>query len=574
MRRQNYFSTCLSALVAVLFLTVASDVAQGAESERVVVRAGTLYTLDDVHAGPLENAWVLIENGKVLEVSASPELPDGIPVVDYSRETIIPGLVATGISPTGGAVPEKSVAPEFHAVDSYDFFDENDALLAGGVTTLGVTTGSSWLLSGRGLVVKTAGSSERAHDRIVRPVAGFHVTLGDASKNPPPVYDPPIPPTPDNPFEVLKRQAPVSRGGALRALGQVLDRGRAYLDQLEKSRRGEGPAPEPDAELEPLLEILDGRDSLIVHADRVQDLLAMLEFAEAQNIKILFDGASEAHRIVSLLRERSVPLIVRGEFVPGRIPSGGFVPRAQADRRVEGFAASLIQSGLSVAIRSSRTRTAGHLLLQAVESSRHGLDVTQALHAVTRTPAELLGVGHHVGSIAAGKDADLVVLSADPFVGNSQTVAVYIDGEICYPRSTPTKKDDLQGAVAIRCGSVHTASKRGVIPGGVMVVDKDGKIVRNGTAALLEKLPAHVRVIDASDETVVPGRIDAGSHVGLRRDSVDLNDRAAPEAGGGRATYRSAEAVDLTDAQLDAVRRAGITTVLLSPDPRGAFAGQ
>ena len=82
-------------------------------------------------------------------------------------------------------------------------------------------------------------------------------------------------------------------------------------------------------------------------------------------------------------------------------------------------------------------------------------------------------------------------------------------------------------------------------------------------------------LIDASTESVLPGLIDCGSHLGLHRDTV-LPERTAetPSAGGGSAMYRVADAIDFTDPQIEVVRRSGITTVVLTPDPERTFAGQ
>ena len=574
-----------------------------AEESRLVIRAGTLYTVDDAQPSPLHDAWILIENGKVLEVSTDRKPPPGVPTLDFSRETILPGLVASNVT-MRERPPAKSVGAEFLAVDAYDFFSENKGFLAGGVTTLGVSTGSKRLLSGRGVVVKTANRDGKIDERILRRVGAFHVTLGEASKNPPTVYDPPVPPSPDNPFEVLKRQAPVSRGGALRALGQVLDRVRDFRVVVEAARRGEGPPLELDPELEPFLDLLDQRDPLIVHVERVHDMLAMLDFAKKHQLKLLFDGARESHRIATVLQESGVPLIVRGEFLPGVLPSGDLSRRSLSGDGRDGLAASLIHAGLRVAIRGPTTRHAPSLLLQAVEAMSHGLSESQALRSITREPAELLGVGSRVGSIAPGKDADFLVLSENPFRGGGQCVAVFIDGKRCYPRESEkdaSKKESASPSaefIAVRCGTLYTASEEtflesttpsansgdsdeadalapdAVIHGGVVLI-KDGKVEKVGTAALLDTLPSGTRIIDASTESVLPGLIDCGSHLGLHRDTV-LPERMAetPSAGGGSAMYRVADAIDFTDPQIEVVRRSGITTVVLTPDPERTFAGQ
>jgi hypothetical protein len=148
--------------------------------------------------------------------------------------------------------------------------------------------------------------------------------------------------------------------------------------------------------------------------------------------------------------------------------------------------------------------------------------------------------------------------------------AVYIEGELVWaagPREVPPD------ALAIRCGRILTALED--IPGGIILV-RGGKILHVGPGALLPELPEGVRVIDASDQVVIPGLIDAGSRVGVHVDVLVpvLSDSGQGGAGGGRSTYRLADALDPGDPAIALVLRRGITTALLSPDPLGSISGQ
>ena len=65
----------------------------------------------------------------------------------------------------------------------------------------------------------------------------------------------------------------------------------------------------------------------------------------------------------------------------------------------------------------------------------HGMNENQALRAVTLTPAEILGVADHIGSLDVGKDADIVILSGHPLDSFTRVDMVLIQGETVYERA-------------------------------------------------------------------------------------------------------------------------------------------
>ncbi|MBI4585620.1 MAG: amidohydrolase family protein [Planctomycetes bacterium] len=530
----------------------------------LAIRAGRICT---VAKGTLERGTILIQNGKIAAVGENVAIPEGTPVLEFPTQTVLPGLVAAGTSLIEGSrETRKSISPDLLAADGFDFYADRRAIIAGGVTTLGVSTGSSRLLSGRGLVVKSGGYGDDPARRILRRAAGFNVTLGEASKRPPSLYEPPVLASPDQPFEPLELQPPVSRGGAFMALRDLLLEARRYKEQVERFRGGSGPAPPPDPEAAALLEVMEGRETLQVSAGQSHDMLRMLEFARDLKIGVVFEGAAEAYALAGQLAEAGAPVLIEGTFVPGS--SAAEAARSPSGPE-QGLAARLAAAKVRLAIKSPGDQALPHLLLQAVEAVRQGLDLDLALRSVTLTPAEILGVADRVGSLEPGKDADLLVYSEDPFRGPGLLQAVYLGGELVYPPA----KEFPEDSTVIRCGRIFTVS-RGEIAGGVIVL-RQGKILHAGPAGILGRLSRYKELIDASRETVIPGLIDCGCQAGLRSDSLLPEEQGggAP-AGGGRSTYRVVEAVDPQDPQLEAVLRSGITTVILTPEPAGAVSGQ
>src|SRR5262245_50885539 len=171
--------------------------------EALLIRAGRVYTGREV----IEGGAVLVAGGKIVAVGRDLKAPEGARVLDLPGRAVIPGLIdPENTLAEGGRDTRRSLSPEVLAADGWDFYADRRAVLAGGVTTVHVSPGSSRLLSGRGMVVKTAGHDDQVERRILRRAAGVRVTLGEYSKNPPSLYRPPVPPSADRPFEPLDVQ--------------------------------------------------------------------------------------------------------------------------------------------------------------------------------------------------------------------------------------------------------------------------------------------------------------------------------------------------------------------------------
>jgi len=541
----------------------------------LAIRASRIYTPGEV----IEGGTILISGGKISAVGRDLAIPPGVEVLNLPGRSVIPGLIDSHTTlAEGGQDSRRSISPEILALDGWDFFADRRPLLAGGVTAVYVSTGENRLVSGRGLVVKTGGHGNDVLRRVLRRAGGLRVALGEYSKNPPAIYNPPVPPSADRPFRPVDVQLPTSRAGEFMALRSLLRRGREYLRALTAWRHGTGKRPEPDPGAESLLEVLAGRDCLRVRVDRAHDIQRILALAGEMRVPLVLEGAREGYRIPELIARAGARVIFRGEVRPGQLEEEDITRPTIAGEYRRGTAALLVHAGIPLAIDSPSDRDVAGLLLGAAGAVREGLSPEDALRAITLTAAEILGVETRVGRIAPGMDADLVVLAGERIFGGEpgsppRPEAVYIDGELVY---TPGPGEVPRGSIVIRCGRILTARRE--IAGGIIVV-KDGKIlhVGPGTGA---GLPEWARVIDASDEVVIPGLIDAGGRAGVHADVLTptLADEMRPRpatGGGGRATYRLADAIDPGNPAIRTLLRSGLTSLVLTPDAVGSsVAGQ
>jgi imidazolonepropionase-like amidohydrolase len=579
----------------------------GAPPESFVLRAGRVFT---VSSGTLAPGSVWVRDGKIAAVGEVIEAPAGVPVIDLPGHVLIPGLIDAAAALTGERRDvQKSLSPEVLAIDGWDFFADRRDLLRGGVTTVYVTPGVSVsaalggdgvapgsggprsddprLVSGRGAVIKVAGKSARPLARIVRQASGVQVTLGDLPKRPPSIYDPPVDPSPDRPFEVIPTQLPQSRPGAFLALRRLFDEAAGFQESFDQAPAGvrlSWPTPEVAA----LLPLLARDDYLRVRANRARDILHMLALVKEYGYRMVLEGGREADLLAADLAADRVPVIFSGGFRPGFIPRADLTSETLEGRYSGETAARLIRAGVSVVVHSAEDEGTKDLLLQAASATRFGVDPELALRAITLSAAEVLGVADRMGSIEPGKDADLVVLAGDPFSPEGVPQAVYIEGELAHHEGPTDLVAPAAEAIAsagetseagegreeappvapviVRCGRLFTGRREH--PGGVVVV-RGTKIEYAGPGALTAALARGVRVIDASRYTVVPGFIDCASSIGARAETLARQRAAGSGAAGGagRSTYRLADAIDPRAPEIADLLRSGITTVILSPEP-------
>ncbi len=510
----------------------------------VIVRAGRIHTGT---GQTIDRGTIVIEAGKISAVLAEgASVPPGGKVVDASGEVVVPGLVEAhaSLADLGLDAPE-SVAPEIRAIDGYDFYASARRLLSGGVTTIYVTPGSKRLLSGTGAVLKTAGRNPAA--RTLAASHGLRVTLGEPPKNPPPLFRPPVSPSAENPLLPALRQYPASRMGQFAALRRA--------------------AAEPGP-------LRDRSQPLMVAAANEDDLVKAVLLGEELGLRIVLLGAQEAPSIADLLIERKIPVVYNAGFAPGRRDlSDASRPGLEARGSVEG-AAALRGAGVRLALTAPEDGDLPDLLFIAAAAVRAGMAEQDALAAVTRVPAEILGVADRVGSIAPGRDADLVFLSGEPAASSTVVRRVLVDGEEVFARkdsdvATYRAVRDVTGPgrdiLAVRGGRILTVTQ-GVLPDGLLLVQK-GKIAYVGRS---RPIPAGARIVEAAGLTVVPGFIDLGSHLGFHVDRTEegLRKGKAP-AVPSSLVAAPATLVRLDDPEFREVAASGVTSVLLSPEGTG-----
>ena len=398
----------------VLLISVATLLSVAAFGQDLAVRAGTLYP---VSGPPVENAVVVIRDGRIAAVGPASEVsaPNGVRVLEAA--VVTPGFVdvhsTVGLSGIYGANAgqvrdqdqlEKSepLQPDLRPVDAYNAADRLiEWVRRYGVTTLHTGHGPGALISGQTMVVKTRGSS--IEEALVESPTALAVTLGPSVSS--------------------NYESPGTRAKSVAMLRQALIEAQEYAAKLEDVE-DEEKSPARDLKKEALAQALAGEIKMMVTAHTVTDLAAALRLQREFDFELLLDGASEAYLILDEIRRAGVPVLLHPPMM-----------RARGETRNASIESSrlLQEAGIPFAIQTGfesyvpKTRV---LLFEAAIAAANGLSFDDTLRSITLSPARILGIDDRVGSIELGKDGDLALFDGDPFEYKSHVCAVVIEGEI------------------------------------------------------------------------------------------------------------------------------------------------
>ena len=377
------------------------DVAQ-APPQAFAVRAKTLYTMV---GPPVRDGVVVIRDGKIAAVGKV-AVPDGLEVVDAA--VAMPGLIdahstvgLTGVFnvPQDQDQLEKSspTQPELRALDAYHPRDPLVEWVRGlGVTSLHTGHGPGALISGQTMVVKTHGRNVDVD--VLKPLAMVAVTLADSGRS-------------------RDGKAPGTRAKSVAMLREQLLAAQAYA-----ARRDRDDDVDVDLGMETLAKVLAKEVPLLVTAHRAHDLASALRVADEFDVEVVLDGAAEAYLMLPRIAAAGCWVLphpamsrTRGDLENGTMELAKLLAAADVP-----FA---MQSGFEAYVPKTRV-----VLWEAGISVMHGLAYDKAMRALTVDAARMCGVEDRVGTLEAGKDADLALFDGDPFEYTSHCLGVVIDG--------------------------------------------------------------------------------------------------------------------------------------------------
>ena len=384
-------------------------------AQTIAITGGTVYPV----SGPkIENATVLIRDGRIAAVGANVAVPAGARRIDASGKWVTPGLI-DGAGQMGlreiGAVQNTNeatlrgneVAASFNVLEGINPASTLIAVnrMEGITTTLAVPNGS--LIWGQAVLIDLDGATIEAM-RVKSPAA----MVADLS-------------------EAAKDAGGGSRAGVAQRLRRVLNDAREYATRRADYRRRQiQDLSASAADLEALQPVLRGELPLLVVANRRSDIETALRIAQEYKLRLILAGAAEGWMIPDEIAAAGVPVLVE--------PMDNIPSFDALGIRYEN-APLLAKGGVKVALMETTTENTRDLRQQAGNAVASGMTWVQALRAVTLTPAEILGVADRYGSLEAGKVANVVVWTGDPFDFSTGIEHVYIRGREIPLRSRQTE---------------------------------------------------------------------------------------------------------------------------------------
>jgi imidazolonepropionase-like amidohydrolase len=451
------FSVALSVSVAVAAETFPSTY-QAPVNAPVLVQGATVLTGTGER---LDGADVLIVNGRIQAIGKGLSAPADARIVDAHGKWVTPGLIdihshlgvyavpavkglddgneATG-PVTSNVWAEHSIWPQDPGFET---------ALEGGVTTLQILPGSANLIGGRSVVIKNVQAVTYQAMKFPGAAYGLKMACGE---NPKRVYG-------------EKHQAPSTRMGNVAGYRQAFADAQDYQQQWDKYRRelaefnkkkaerAEGAGkkskdkdadkeltppspPKRDLKLETLAEVMNGNIRVHMHCYRSDEMATMLDVADEFGFKIVaFHHAVEAYKIADRLADKGVCAAMWADWWGFKMEAYDGVQENLAMMDFPERSCAIVHSDSGDGIQRLNQEAAKAM----AHGQRAGLTVPpeRAIRWLTANPAKSLGLEDRIGTLEAGKGADVVIWNRNPFSVYALADQVFIDGALAFDRAHP-----------------------------------------------------------------------------------------------------------------------------------------
>src|SRR6201982_450414 len=432
-----------SALLAGLFVaaSVLRDTPTADASPVILIQNATILT---VSHGTIENGSILIKDGKIAEVGPSLRAPTGARVTDAAGQFVMPGIIDchSHIAIEGGvnegSVSISSIANIAEVLDADDVNISRE--LAGGVTTANVLHGSANSIGGQTIVIKLRWGQPASKLPFEEALPGIKFALGENPKR----SNFSIPGQP--------KRYPATRMGVEETIRGAFSEARDYKKTWDvynkRAAAGEKNLlpPRRDLELDPLVEVLEGKRYVHSHCYREDEILMLLRVAKEFGFKVrTFQHVLEGYKVADEIAAAGAGASTFSDWWAYKVEAYDAIPYN---------AAIMTRRGVVVSINSDDAEEATHLNQEAAKTMKYGgLTHDEALNLVTINPAIQLGIDKRVGSIDVGKDADLVIYNHDPLSAYAVVQKTLIDGRVYFDRQRdiadrPTREKEKKALLA------------------------------------------------------------------------------------------------------------------------------
>jgi imidazolonepropionase-like amidohydrolase len=419
--------TAIILSVSILAAAHASIFAQGAQQDPergrdTLIRNATVLT---VSHGTLTNTDVLLRGGKIAAIGKGLQASSNARIIDGTGKFILPGIIDCHSHSMADAINEGTLSVTSMARIRDVLNPVNESIyrqLAGGVTTINVLHGSANSIGGQNAVVKIKYGRPLEEFLFPGAMPGIKFALGENPKRSSATNLPGSTP-----------RYPRTRMGVEETIRDAFTRARDYKRTWDEYNaaveRGDKNVlpPRRDLQLEPLVEVLEGKRWVHSHCYRADEILMLIGIADEFGFKIrTFQHTLEGYKVAKEIAKHGAGASIFADSWAYKIEAYDAIPYS---------AAILTRAGVNVSINSDDDGRARRLNIDAAKTMKYGdLTEAEALKMITMNPAWQLGIQDRVGSIDVGKDADLAIWNGHPFSVYSRVDTTFIDGDIYFDR--------------------------------------------------------------------------------------------------------------------------------------------
>ena len=398
-----------------------------AQDKPIAFKGALIYPIT---GAPIQNGIIVIQKGKIISVGGpQTSIPADAEIRDVTGKIIMPGLIDTHShlgGPDGGDA-SSPLSPDTRVLDAVNpTSDGFKKALAGGITTINIMPGSGLLMSGQTIYVKMR-EGKKIEDLLITNEKGVYGGLKMANGT--------------NPMRGIPGY-PATRAKSAALDRELFTKAVEYKKKIDKAGNDSSKMPERDLRMEPLVEVLNGQRVVHFHTHRANDVLTVIRLAKEFGFRVVLHHVSEGWKIADEIAKSGFPCSIISIDVPG-----GKLEAMNVSLLTGG---ALVKAGVLVGFHTDDGITDSRLFLRsAALMVREGMPREKALEAVTINGAKILDLSSRIGSLEKGKDADLIILSGDPFSVYTKLEQTWVEGIKRWDISIPADKAFLTGGYGV-----------------------------------------------------------------------------------------------------------------------------
>ena len=364
--------------------------------------------------GIIEPATIQVEDGLIKAVGQQVEIPADAEIVDLTGKWVTPGFIdahshlAMGEPGVRGGGDDDNEAtdpatPHVRMVDSLDPWSIGiPAARKGGFTAVCSLPGSANVIGGVGVAVKLK-DAECVQDLVIPGTEVMKMALGE---NPKGCYGP-------------QKRMPMTRMGIGAVLREALYNAKQYSDEMAEAEK-EGKPFKHNFKLDPLVPVVRGEMRCRVHCHRADDILTAVRIGEEFGLDLVVEHCTEGFKVADILAKKNVKCVVGPlRLVPAKEEIWNCTMENPA---------IMEKAGCEFALSADAQTMTRWLPEEVGIAMAYGLSEEAAFKGLTINAAKILNLDHRMGTLEAGKDADIAIFDGHPLCNMTRCKATMIDG--------------------------------------------------------------------------------------------------------------------------------------------------